>query len=323
MASRLAALALVLMLIQNSGFVLVMRYSRRQQQGMDAAQYNVAVVVVLQELFKLVFCFVATTAQESAGAAVRTLGQYQEAARVLVPAACFTLQNNILYVALSNLDPLVFQITYQIKTLLTALLSVHLLKRSFSRWQWVSQLLLTAGVVLTQLNESPDRKVDEAARQKQSLLLGLLAVLTAAASSSYGAPRGWPPQTPAAESTRRGGHEHTPPGPAPRRSVCLLRAPAEGARAAPEPRARRRRAQGGERHGRPAHGRRRCVAVGAQHAPLHVDRADEPPPRRGAGPLLAVLVCALLHCPHRRPPAARPLPTRGARRCTASRRAPG
>ena len=140
MVGRAAGLALVLMLVQNSGFVLVMRYSRHQQQGENAAQYNPAVVVVMQELFKLAFCFVATTLQQSAGAAVSTVGQYREAMRVFVPAVCFTLQNNILYVALSNLEPLVFQVTYQIKTLLTALLSVRLLGRSFSRWQWISQV---------------------------------------------------------------------------------------------------------------------------------------------------------------------------------------
>ena len=92
MVGRTAALALVLMLVQNSGFVLVMRYSRHQQQGENAAQYNPAVVVVMQELFKLVFCFVATALQQSAGAALGTLGQRSEVMRVLVPASCFTLQ---------------------------------------------------------------------------------------------------------------------------------------------------------------------------------------------------------------------------------------
>ena len=92
MVGRTAGLALVLMLVQNSGFVLVMRYSRHQQQREDAAQYNPAVVVVMQELFKLVFCFVATTLQQSAAVALSTLAQHREAMRVLVPAACFTLQ---------------------------------------------------------------------------------------------------------------------------------------------------------------------------------------------------------------------------------------
>lgn len=184
-------LALVLMLVQNSGFVLVMRYSRQQQAGAaGAAQYNASVVVVLQELFKLVFCFATTSLQDGMGAALATLRQTHEASRVLVPAACFTLQNNILYVALSNLEPLLFQISYQIKTLLTALLSVHMFKRAFSRWQWLSQLMLTAGVVLAQLNEPPKAPKGgggggEGEGAEQNLLLGLAAVLTAAASSSY------------------------------------------------------------------------------------------------------------------------------------------
>jgi len=164
--------------------VLVMRYSRHQQQGENAAQYNPAVVVAMQELFKLIFCFVATTLQQSVGVALGTLGQHTEVMRVLVPAACFTLQNNILYVALSNLEPLVFQITYQIKTLLTALLSVRLLGRSFTRWQWAAQATLTLGVVLAQLDSRPAAQQPRAGGG-QSLLIGLLAVLAAAASSSY------------------------------------------------------------------------------------------------------------------------------------------
>ena len=158
MVGRTAALALVLMLVQNSGFVLVMRYSRHQQQREHTAQYSPAVVVAMQELFKLAVCFVATTVQQSGRAALHTLGQRAEVMRVLVPAACFTLQNNVLYVALSNLEPLVFQITYQIKTLLTALLSVQLLGRSLSRWQWLSQATLTLGVILAQLDDGEPAK---------------------------------------------------------------------------------------------------------------------------------------------------------------------
>ena len=42
-----AAVALTLMLIQNAGFVLVMRYSRKQQAEQQATQYNVSFVVTL------------------------------------------------------------------------------------------------------------------------------------------------------------------------------------------------------------------------------------------------------------------------------------
>ena len=50
--------ALSLMLFQNASFVLVMRYSRKQQQSSmgSSEKYNVSLVVTLQEFFKLVLC---------------------------------------------------------------------------------------------------------------------------------------------------------------------------------------------------------------------------------------------------------------------------
>ena len=147
--------ALTLMLVQNASFVLIMRYSRTQQQtsASPADQYNVSIVVTLQEFFKLALCVGVLSAQAGGSLAVglSPLGRPRDLARIAVPAICFSIQNNILYVALSNLDPLLFQITYQIKTLLTALFSVCLLKRTLTSRQWLSQLGLMVGIVLVQL----------------------------------------------------------------------------------------------------------------------------------------------------------------------------
>ena len=66
--------SLVLMLIQNSGFVLMMRYSRQQQQDSSAEQYSVAVVIVLQEFFKLVLCLLVIAATQGRRAAFEALG---------------------------------------------------------------------------------------------------------------------------------------------------------------------------------------------------------------------------------------------------------
>ena len=132
--------ALGLMVLQNSAFVLLMRHSRTEQHS-AATSYSVPVVVVLQELFKLVICVLALLISDHPPTLHLT-----ELATTLVPAACFTLQNNILYVALSNLDPLVFQLVYQMKTLLTALLSVLMLRRRLSRRQWLSQAMIAPPV---------------------------------------------------------------------------------------------------------------------------------------------------------------------------------
>ncbi|CAG8460869.1 9176_t:CDS:1 [Acaulospora colombiana] len=70
---------------------------------------------------------------------------------MFLPSALYALQNNLLYVALSNLEAATFQVTYQMKILSTASFSVILLGRSLSRDKWFSLILLMIGVTFVQL----------------------------------------------------------------------------------------------------------------------------------------------------------------------------
>lgn len=49
--------------------------------------------------------------------------------KMAVPACLYVLQNNLNYIAVSNLDGPTFQLLYQLKILTTALFSVLMLKR--------------------------------------------------------------------------------------------------------------------------------------------------------------------------------------------------
>mmetsp|Transcript_21562 Transcript_21562/g.46901 ORF Transcript_21562/g.46901 Transcript_21562/m.46901 type:complete len:452 (-) Transcript_21562:333-1688(-) len=99
-------------------------------------------------------------------------------------AGLFIVQKNLLYLAMSNLDAAVFQVTYQIKVLTTAIFSVLLLKRKLTSQQVVALVLLTLGVAIVQLD-----KVDENASksyQEQNRLVGVMAVLGASCTSGFG-----------------------------------------------------------------------------------------------------------------------------------------
>jgi UDP-sugar transporter A1/2/3 len=61
------------------------------------------------------------------------------------------IQNNLQYVAATNLEAATFQVTYQMKILTTAAFSVMLLRKKLSSTQWVSLLFLALGVGIVQI----------------------------------------------------------------------------------------------------------------------------------------------------------------------------
>ncbi|KAL6717497.1 UDP-galactose transporter Gms1 [Lecanora helva] len=71
--------------------------------------------------------------------------------KLAVPASLYVLQNSLQYIAISNLDSVTFQVTYQFKIIPTAFFSVLLLKRSLTPKQWLSLALLMVGVGIVQI----------------------------------------------------------------------------------------------------------------------------------------------------------------------------
>ena len=71
--------------------------------------------------------------------------------KIFISAVLYTLQNNLQFIAASNLDAAVFQVTYQCKILTTAIFTVIILRQSLSIRKWISLLLLTLGTALVQL----------------------------------------------------------------------------------------------------------------------------------------------------------------------------
>ena len=102
----------------------------------------------------------------------------------MVPSAVYLIQNNLLYVAASNLDVATYQITYQLKILTTAMFAVTMLNKKLISTQWISLLILIAGVAMVQLSDVKESK-SSANVAEQSKMLGFTAALSACCLSGF------------------------------------------------------------------------------------------------------------------------------------------
>jgi UDP-sugar transporter A1/2/3 len=98
-----------------------------------------------------------------------------------VPALCFSLQNQLFFIALSNLSASSYQIWAQSKTLTTAIFFVCYLGGTLRRSQWFALGLLSAGVCLVQWSDMGAA----ATALGMNPLKGVLAVLGAAVLSGF------------------------------------------------------------------------------------------------------------------------------------------
>ncbi|RNF12099.1 CMP-sialic acid transporter [Trypanosoma rangeli] len=76
---------------------------------------------------------------------------HQSALWMLLPAALYSLQNCCIYLALANIEPTLFQVTYQSRIFITLLFMVCFMKRTFLLRQWLALVLLVFGVTAAQL----------------------------------------------------------------------------------------------------------------------------------------------------------------------------
>eukprot|EP00934_Nitzschia_sp_Nitz4_P008254 Nitzschia sp. Nitz4//scaffold57_size113557//78210//79468//NITZ4_004001-RA/size113557-processed-gene-0.46-mRNA-1//-1//CDS//3329554876//8244//frame0 len=178
--------ALFLLVAQMVGLVLLMSYTRRQR---DPGQplYLASTAVFVMEVMKLIICC-GVIAYQSGGNLLGELNKHVaqapvEMLKLSVPSFLYTVQNNLLYFALTNLDAATYQVCYQLKILTTAVFSMVLLQRQFSLKKWTALILLTIGVSIVQVSGSRDSSASEA--EKHHRFVGLIAVLCAACTSGF------------------------------------------------------------------------------------------------------------------------------------------
>eukprot|EP00042_Codosiga_hollandica_P045793 m.471080 g.471080 ORF g.471080 m.471080 type:complete len:141 (+) comp57100_c0_seq45:601-1023(+) len=103
-----------------------------------------------------------------------------------VPALCFYFQNFLIFIAITALDVTTYQVTFQLKLLITGLFSVLLLGKKLNSFQWLALVVLTIGVAVVQL----DSIGSSAPREDQSYssqFVGFISVILACISSGFAA----------------------------------------------------------------------------------------------------------------------------------------
>lgn len=106
------------LVLQTSTLVLIMRYSRMTHEG---PVYIASTAVAMAEVFKVIAClFVMFIQAGYSWKAFSTqidneiISKPWETLKLAIPSGLYTIQNNLLFVALSNLDAATYQVRKQL-----------------------------------------------------------------------------------------------------------------------------------------------------------------------------------------------------------------
>uniref|UniRef100_A0A4W3IFN3 Solute carrier family 35 member A1 n=1 Tax=Callorhinchus milii TaxID=7868 RepID=A0A4W3IFN3_CALMI len=164
-------------------YTVLLRYTRTTLTEM----YFATTAVCLTEVIKLILSL-GIFAKETGdlGMTLQHLRDHilrspKEMLKLSVPSVVYAIQNNMAFVALSNLDAAVYQVTYQLKIPCTALCTVWMLNRSLSKIQWLSVFVLCTGVTLVQWKPVETTKV----QVEQNPVWGFTAIAIAVLCSGF------------------------------------------------------------------------------------------------------------------------------------------
>ncbi|KAM7541311.1 hypothetical protein Aperf_G00000038833 [Anoplocephala perfoliata] len=181
--------SLVFLTLQNVVVVLMTRYVRSRPGDMFIA----STAVTMSEVVKLIICVGLVLFAEEGGSIrgffsnIRTnlLTDWKDNLLIGVPGVIYAIQNNLVYIAVSHLNPSIFQVTYQLKVFTTVLFFRIILHRVLTSKHCIALSLLFMGVVIAQVDPTNSPKSSNAGEPEQNPFLGFLCVLVASILSGF------------------------------------------------------------------------------------------------------------------------------------------
>lgn len=158
-AWRLKLILLLAVMLQNTAYALVRRFSR----GHLHETYSASSALFVMEAAKLLLSAVMVVQSDEpsdvpTGSALSKYAHLlSRSGKMSVPAIIYLVMNLLGFLALGHIDASTFSIVSQMKVFSTALFSVTLLGRQLAPRRWRALLSLTLGVVLISSECSPSK----------------------------------------------------------------------------------------------------------------------------------------------------------------------
>uniref|UniRef100_A0A914C1Q1 UDP-galactose transporter n=2 Tax=Acrobeloides nanus TaxID=290746 RepID=A0A914C1Q1_9BILA len=163
--------------------------ARKPQNGQSSLLFKIYVIVTMTFLwtgYTLLVRYTRSTTRTENVIRQEFLSKPSELMKMSVPSIAYALQNNLDFIALSNLDAGVYQVTTQLKVVTTAIFMMIFLSRRFSLRRWIAISLLFCGVALVQLNSVGEKSKNAVLNGNvENYLVGITAVLCTCATAGF------------------------------------------------------------------------------------------------------------------------------------------
>ena len=163
--------------VQNVMSILLLRYVRTTPGPRFINSTAVFLSEVQKMLISLIF-FLYNERHISQGLRTiyeKIIGQPKDTVKMGFLALLYTLQNNLLFIAISNLDAATFQVSFQLKIFTTAIFTLVILNRQLNLSQWFALALLFLGISFVQIENMTATTV----KPDVNPVLGIIAVVSA------------------------------------------------------------------------------------------------------------------------------------------------
>ncbi|KAG5886499.1 hypothetical protein JTB14_014682 [Gonioctena quinquepunctata] len=161
-----------ILLFVNQGILIT-----SSQKSDNQYDYNIVTVVLLTEILKLaISSFLYCKENSTKQLVIEVVKNKNVLLLYFIPALLYCFYNNLAFVNLSLFDPTTYYLLLQFRVVVTGILFQIIFKKTLSKKQWLSLIILTLGCMLKQINFTQETTKPEENSKSSSVKLGTDAI---------------------------------------------------------------------------------------------------------------------------------------------------